>query len=359
MKNTLENKKKALEYLYGELKDAELDAFEERLFIDEDFSLFVDDVENDLVDEYVRGELEFEQKREFEKKYLTTDSRHERVAIARTLQEELFEDEKVAVVSTEEKTGILASLAGFLKAPNLALAGGLGALLLLVLLGGIWLATQPSKNDFAEGGNKNKEENINQKNVIVQQNTPPTPDETPEEQSETNVNESQETNNNSVNETAKPTPEVKKPNVNKPKVKPTPKPVQKKPKVNKKPKTVVRKPTTFVASLFPPLRSSQNPVLKIPASIKTVRLQLFDNFEPKYEKFVIELNSETGTTILSQEIKALKKRPQKSIRLNIPKSKLKAGTYEIAVKGVTKDENVEEINYYNFIVQREQNKREE
>jgi len=354
MKNTLENKEKAIQYLYGGLEKAEQDDFEEKLFTDESLGAFISDIENDLVDEYVRGELEFEQKREFEKKYLTSESRHERVALARTLQNELFDAEKLEAISNGEKTGVWASLVGFFKSPNLALAGGLGALLLLVLLGGIWIASQPDgKNNIAKDDNKNTQDNI----APLKEDTPtPIDIETPKADPETNTNKSVETNSNSIDANANPN--ASKTNTNKPNLKPTPERIEKKPKENKKPEKSVRKPTAFVASLFPPLRSSQNPVLKIPASVKTVRLQLFDKFGQKYGKFIVELAGSTGTTIWSREIKAAKNRPQKSIGISISEKILKAGTYEIAVKGITKDGDVEEINYYNFVVQKVANQKE-
>lgn len=348
MKNIEENKKIATQYLYGELSNTERDNLEERLFTDEDFSLFVDEVENDLIDEYVRGELLFEEKRKFEKKYLTTESRFERVAVARTLQNELFNEEKV--VSTEESKGFWESLAGLFRLPNLALAGGLGAILLMLLLGGVWIATQPKSGENIV----NKEDSNLKENIPVQiEPTPeftPEPEKSPSEVTQENTNKSEELDKKAVDTNKESV--SKNPDVNKSKPKPTPKPVEKEPKTVKKPKPVRPQPKVFAFSLLPPLRSSTTPVLKIPSTAKTVRLRLLDNFGDKYEKFIIDLNNGGGSTIWSRELKASKKRPQKSISISISSDKFQKGNQEIAVKGITKEGEVEEINYYNFTVEK-------
>lgn len=348
MKHSQENKKNAVQYLFGELAEAERDVFEERLFTDEDFSLFLDDVENDLIDEYIRGELEFEEKRKFESKYLTSESRRERVDLARTLNTEVFEKEKKIVTSVAEKATFWQFIAGFFKVPNLALAGGLAAIILLVLIGGIFLITQQGGNQEIVGANNS---NIMENPTPIQED--PTPEISPKteenlsEDNQTKTNNLSESNKNVLEANAKPTPKPQKTNSNKPEKKQTPKPVK------KQPNTVPQKPRVFAFSLLPPLRSSQTPVLNIPSTAQTVRLQLFDNFGQKYEKFIIELNDSSGKTVWSEEIRASKKRPQKSITINIPNAQLKIGNYEIAVNGITKEGKVEEINFYNFVVKKD------
>ena len=102
---------------------------------------------------------------------------------------------------------------------------------------------------------------------------------------------------------------------------------------------------------MPPIRSGEKPVLKIPPKTQTVRLRLFDNFGDRYAKYLIQLNDENGNEIWNQEVKAGKKLPQKSITVNISGDKLKVGSYEIAVSGITADGSVEEINFYSFAVE--------
>lgn len=349
MKNTLENKKLAIQYLYGELSEGKLDEFEEGLFTDENASLFLDEVEDDLIDEYIRGELEFEEKQKFEKNYLTTDSRHEKVAIARTLHKELFVNKENPISSISEDTTILQSIKDFFRMPNLALAGGLAVLLLMILFGGYWIFDKSNNSSkIVATDNSNQQNNILQKQEIPVEEITPIPDETPENKIGANNKDTSESNKTLPDKANKPSIKEKKSKNTKKKT--DSKPVQKKPKVNKKTQSVKPKPNTFIATLLPPLRSSQTPVLNIPKTAMNVRLKLFDNFGEVYEKFVVELNDASGNTIWSRQIFASKKRPQKSITINIPGNQFTSGNYEIAVKGITKEGSFEEVNFYNFVV---------
>jgi hypothetical protein len=329
----LENKEKATQYLFGELVEGERDALEERIFSDEDYSLFLEATENDLVDEYVRDEMDSALQARFEKNYLNSESRREKVRLAAILQKKVFaEKATVAPIVVEAKLSVWESLKGFFQIPNLAWAGGLAAILLGILLVGLLFLRQDDKSkDYAQGNNSN------------QQIPPPTPQNSPPISP-------------SVEPTVKPDENTNRTvNTNKPENKPTPKteikptptatPVKKDENVAPPPE-----PQIFVATLLPPLRSEANPVLKVPASAATVRLRLLDNFGEKYEKFVIELNDNSGNSVWNQTVKTAK--TNKSITVNIPNSRFKPGNHEIAVSGVTKDGSVEEISFYNFVVQR-------
>lgn len=96
MERVSENKKQAVGYLLGDLPDAERDRFEERLFLDEDLSLSLDAAENDLVDEYLRGELSGEQVVKFERNFTLAESRPEKLQIASVLQTKVFNEKPAA-----------------------------------------------------------------------------------------------------------------------------------------------------------------------------------------------------------------------------------------------------------------------
>lgn len=338
MKKIVENKREAISYLLGELSEAERELMEERIFLDEDFSLFLESVEIDLIDEYIRGELEIGEKKRFENAYLTTKDRRERVRATQVLHTKLF-DEKKIVVAAESKAPFWLALTGFFRMPNLAWAGGL-ATVLLVLLGSFWLLNRPPIDH----------------EIVVVDNKPtvtptqiPTPQNiSPDEDKPSNTNESLDDNKNAANPNTNP-PQNNQPNNSD--IKP-PKPATNKSTQNPQPQPVPRPPRVFAFSLLPPLRSSERPVLKIPSAAQTVRLQLFDNFGEKYVKYLVELNDGSGNSLWGQEVAASKKRPQKSVTINIPSGKFKAGSYELAVSGITAEGNVEEINFYNFVVQK-------
>ncbi len=329
MTQFLENKQKAVSYLLGELSGTERDALEERLFLDEDFSSFLSDVENDLIDEYVRGELGADENLKFEKAYLTNDTRREKLFTAQVLQSELFnQTQEQVIVREESKVSFWESLNAFFRLPNFAMASGL-AVVLLFLLGAIWFMTA---------------DDVDKDRVKVEENTnesfPTPPQKTPEDLSVNNQNASNTLENNE---------EINKPVVdsNKPKIEP------KKPEVPKTPLNQTeapRQPRIFAFTLSPPTRSSDRPVLKIPKDAKQVRLQILNNFEKNFVKYTVEITNENGETIFKSDFDSDGKRPKKSFSLNLPNEVLKSGGYEITLLGTSADGNVEEINFYNFTV---------
>ncbi|HSE43269.1 MAG TPA: hypothetical protein VLH08_21095 [Acidobacteriota bacterium] len=79
------NEKLIIDYLLGDLPEAETDRLDELSVTDDEFAEFLEIVENDLVDDYIRKELPQNKRDRFESYYLTTERSREKVAIARTL----------------------------------------------------------------------------------------------------------------------------------------------------------------------------------------------------------------------------------------------------------------------------------
>lgn len=324
MKETLENRPKAISYLLGELSGAERDDFEERLFLDEDFSLFINDVENDLIDEYVRGELRSGEKMKFENAYLTNETRREKIKTAQILQAELFSETTVA---TAPKVSFWQSLKGFFRLPNFSLASGL-AVVLLFFLGTIWFIT----GDDVDKNRAKIIENTNQPDFL-----PPT--DTPENlpvNNQLNTNKILENNKIPVNSN------TTNGNTKKDVIKP------KEPETEKTPSKQV--PRFFAFTLLPPTRSSSRPILNIPPDAKQVRLQIVNSIEEKYVKYTVEITDENGEIIWKQNIPSTGEKAKKSIVLNLSPEVLKSGAYEITLLGTSAEGDVEEINFYNFIV---------
>jgi hypothetical protein len=72
-------------YLLQDLPEEELERFEDECFDSENWPTQVSLVEEDLIDNYLRNELDPEQRRSFEQNYLTTTARMERVRVAAAL----------------------------------------------------------------------------------------------------------------------------------------------------------------------------------------------------------------------------------------------------------------------------------
>src|SRR5436853_6750757 len=75
------------QYLLGELAEAEMSQFEERLMIDDQLFEMLLVVEDELIDERAAGELSAEEQARFDAYFLATPQRRERLELARALHD--------------------------------------------------------------------------------------------------------------------------------------------------------------------------------------------------------------------------------------------------------------------------------
>jgi hypothetical protein len=78
------NEQLVANYLLGNLPEAEADRLDQLSVTDDEFAEFLEAVENELIDDYIRGELPENRRTRFESHYLTSTTRLEKVAVART-----------------------------------------------------------------------------------------------------------------------------------------------------------------------------------------------------------------------------------------------------------------------------------
>ncbi len=144
-----------VQYLLGSLPKAETTAFGKLSIVDDEFVARLQEVENDLVDAYVRGELSSFELMQFRSYYLASPHRRKKVEIARAFQ--AFAEQKLmaqqavvataatpvqpslveetAPVSLKEKESPWRVLRNFFLVPRAALQWGFAALALLLLVG--------------------------------------------------------------------------------------------------------------------------------------------------------------------------------------------------------------------------------
>jgi hypothetical protein len=319
MEQVSENKKQAVGYLLGDLPESERDAFEERLFLDEDLSLSLDAAENDLVDEYLRGELSSERVVKFERNFLLAESRREKVQTAKILQAKLFDEKSVTAVAAPQ-ISFWERLSAIFRVPHFALASGLTAIALFVLIGGFWLLKNRENNQIVQIGNENQ-------NVSITPITQPTIENLPN----ANVSPNVEQKTSNANEKLKPSP--------------TPSPETIVPKTSKQ-------PTLFAFNLLPPMRSGMRPTLIMPTETQTVRLRVEHNNSKEYIKYRAEIRDSSGDLVWSREIPVTAKSLRKPIVLDVRGGALVSGAYELTLSGVTADAQLEEVNFYNFTVRK-------
>ena len=325
-----ENTEKAVQYLFGELDEAERDTLEDRIFSEDEFGIFLSAVEKDLIDDYARGEMDSALRQRFERNYLTSPSRREKVRVAEILQKEVFAEKEIfaPVVVTEAKPSFWQTLAEFFRVPNLALAGGLAAILLFVLLGGwILLRQSPDAPEIVKDDNTNLQIHIP---------TPQMPENQPDNENLNTIPPPENTNKPSNVENK--TPEKK--------VLPANSPTEKRETVPPAP------PRIFFATLLPLTRSGDKPVLTIPKNSETVRLRVVhDNLQP-FARYRAEVRNQNGNLIFSREISVNEKTVARPVTLNLKSAALAAGSYELTLSGITDENRTEEIKFYNFTVRK-------
>lgn len=325
MKQNQEDSEKAVQYLFGDLNETERDAMEERLFTDEEFSLFLDAEENELIDQYVRSEMDFAERQNFEKSYLVSESRREKVRIANILQGEIFTEKSkpVSLVSVP-KVSVWQTLAEIFRVPNLAWAGGFATILLLILITGFLLLRRTNTPpEIVRDGNSNLFNEI------------PTPQVSPQ----VSPQDTNQSDNNQLRTIQQKSPDEK------PKTSPPKNSAERR-------ETVSPQPRVFAVILLPPIRSGDRPTLLVPPDAQIIRLRVEHNNTKDFIKYRVEIRDSNGDLIWSREIAVSEKTLTKSIILNVRGGALISGSYELTLSGITADRRIEEVNFYNFTVRK-------
>lgn len=97
------NDERIINYLLEELTEEESERFEDECFAQESWPARLEQVEEDLIEDYLRGALTPERRRRFEQNYLTTDARLERVRFTAAILRHV--DERVAATESPDAKG--------------------------------------------------------------------------------------------------------------------------------------------------------------------------------------------------------------------------------------------------------------
>lgn len=129
-------------YLLGDLPEAEQETLEQTYFADEERLAEVWEVENQLVDDYVRGRLPRAERDQFERYCLSTPFYQERVAFANGLLKSVDAEAAPAAPSTSWRERLAAALGLSQFQWGVALAA---TALLLLFAGGSWFLAERSR----------------------------------------------------------------------------------------------------------------------------------------------------------------------------------------------------------------------
>ncbi len=292
---------KLRKYLTGDLSEAEKLKIETEFLASDEAFERLEEIENDLVDEYVRGELSAQERSLFEQNYLTTPLHRQRVLLSQNLlrtaaNERIPAKNRAAVSGTSWWSELFSSL----KLHQLAWA--VAALLIAVLSGWFLLRPQPSTVTSPE--------------IAKVEATPPI---------------------------ATPTPEPQPSKLNTP-----------------KPETRTPTPVFLLRGAFninqtrgvgpKGKEATKTQTLVLEKGVEKVTLQMLLEGE-RYAKYQSEIraidNSKSFTLITKSPVKSAK-----NISLTIPVARLTKADYVLTLSGVTEAGEVEEINQYPFRVTR-------
>ena len=142
MSNQSLNEQLITDYLLGDLPEAETERLDELSVTDDEFAEFLQAVENDLVDAYVRGELSENKRAQFESHYLASPKRREKMAFAQTF---LKHADKLSIAQQKETV-----ITGFVSSRAFQWGAITAALVMLVLGGYFMLANIQLQRQLAQ-----------------------------------------------------------------------------------------------------------------------------------------------------------------------------------------------------------------
>lgn len=128
-------------YLLEELPEDARERFEEECFAEDNWPTQISAVEEDLIEDYLRNQLTPERRQRFERHYLTTEARQQRVCMAAALLRHIDERNALAegAAAALPKEGSKAEPSRtFWRGPNWALRTAAAMGLVAVLAGALW-----------------------------------------------------------------------------------------------------------------------------------------------------------------------------------------------------------------------------
>ena len=331
MKHESINDELIVGYLLGDLPEEKLSEIEDRAFQDERYLQEILAAESDLIDEYVRGELSDSARRQFESRFLASAERRRKVEFARALTnvapEFAASEKNIRPASAPAPATWPQALAAFLRGLNPAAKFLLAAALLLIVIGGSWLAAERVRlraelSELRAGQqSREREQQALQQQIADEQAR--------REELSAQLGREREQRSRSqqlIDELQRELEES------------AARPSQ---------------PAIVSLALWPGVSrsGSARPKLTLPQAARRVRIQIGVDPEDEYQSFRAELRAPGGQSIWTEDgLSARRVRAGRAVTLNLPASVFKAGEYELVLKGVTEKGTTEEIGYHYFDV---------
>ncbi len=323
------NGKLIVRYLLGDLPEEEQARLEDLAFSDREYLQNIQAVESDLIDEYVRGELSDSERRQFERRFLASFERQQKVEFARALAKIVPEagteeaaQPAMAFAPTSWWDSFIASLRGL----NPAFKFSMAAAAVMLVIGASWLITETLRLRAEVAQLQAQQQSRQRQEEILQQQAA-----SARERSEDLAAQLER-----ERERRERSEELAR-------------------QLERDQSREKGAGLAFIASLFLPpgipRGDADRPKLVLPRTARGARLQIGLERGDEYESFRAELHTHGGRKVWSQDnLRARTSRAGRSVILNLPVSLLDNGEYELALKGVIAKEKVEDVGYYYFDV---------
>jgi hypothetical protein len=323
---SVDNEKLISQYLLGELPEEQQVEIEDRAFSDKEYLANITAVENDLIDEYVRGELSAADQQRFESRFLASAERRKRVEFAKALRTVVSEStgSEKKVVQTAKTWTWRESLYAFINGLNPAARLAFVAAAILLVAGAAWL--------FIETLRLRRQVTQLQAQSQAGQNLQQALEVERKRNAELNARLDQEKQQREQTDESlrqlTETPEATKP-----------------------------APPPVIASLtlLPGLSrgGGQKPSLDLSNDAHLVRLQIGIDPEEQYKSFAVELRTLAGRQVWNREnLPARTRRGTRAVGLTLPATVLKSGEYELRLRGLTEGGGSEDVGFYYFNVRK-------
>lgn len=318
------NEQLIVRYLLGDLPEGEQATLEDRAFSDREYRREIEDAENDLIDEYVRGALNETRRRQFESRFLASAGRRRKVEFARALAQVVAAnapDRTAQPVTPRWWEALIAFLRGF----NPALQFSLAAATLILLVGVAWLLTETRRL----------------RSQVAQHQAG---QQTQQRQEEALRQEAANERTRSAELTAQPERErAQRERSEAPTRRPEQRPRER------------SAASSFIASLFlmpgAARSGAERPQLIMPDSSQFARLQIGLEREDEFKSFRVEIRTAQGQEVWTQDrLRPRESRAGRVISLTIPARVFSAGEYELTLRGVVDNRTIEDVRYYYFSV---------
>jgi murein DD-endopeptidase MepM/ murein hydrolase activator NlpD len=309
------NEQSIRQYLLGELSEQEQIQIEDRAFADQSVLEQIQAVEQDLIDDYVSGDISLQERRGFQIHFLASAERKKKIAFAKTLAT-VVNEKPAPVIAVSTAPSWRAKFAAFFTQPVTAYSFALASVLLLFV--GSWLVVDRLRLRSEISQLRNAQESQTAQNRQLEKDL-----------ADERFRNQELMANRGTPPQQTPAPETQ-------------------PQTPQQP-TTPNSPVVVALSLLPGISRGSNsvPRVAIGKDVNMVQLQIGIDPQESYRRYRVELRTANGQHVLAQGNLSARGR---RIPLSVPASVLGNGRYELTLKGITESGATEDVGFYYFEV---------